>query len=529
MYSLAFPWVWLLLPLPLLIWALPRVRRASLTTIRAPFLDQLLATKGQQKNHKSLWLNGLPWLLLLLAASRPQWVGEPVPLPVEGRDLMLAIDISGSMEIKDMRINNQAVDRLTAVKQVAGDFIDRRTGDRIGLILFGENAYLQTPMTFDRATVKTLLNEAAIGLAGKSTAIGDSIGLAVKKIRETENNNRILIVLTDGQNTAGAINPLKASELARDEEIKIYTIGVGAEEMIENTIFGQRRTNPSADLDEATLRRIATITEGQYFRARDIDELEDIYALLDELEPLAEEETILPPHQRIVCVAHAWPLVVAVHDPVVEADAMMELNWTEFHFLRPHVLWLLIPALWLLARWINRRSRQDGWQQACDPELLQAMQVNTASGGTRWTGLYWPIVILGILALAGPAVRQLPMPVIKNQAALVVALDVSKSMWSDDLKPSRLQRAKFAIQDLLNERKDGQTALIVYSGDAFVVTPLTDDADTIIALLDVLDPSIMPVTGTNTVAALDKAENLLQTSRCAEWATVADHRQHQLV
>jgi len=242
-------------------------------------------------------------------ASINSELGEPIALPIEGRDLMLAIDISGSMEQKDMQINGQAVDRLTAVKKVAGEFIERRNGDRIGLILFGENAYLQAPLTFDRKTVKTLLYEAAIGLAGKSTAIGDSIGLAVKKARETEDSNRILIVLTDGQNTAGAIEPLKAAELARAEDLKIYTIGVGADEMVVNSFFGgQRRINPSSDLDEASLRRIAAITEGQYFRARDTQELEQIYDILDELEPLAEEEQFYRPTDE----HYFWPLLGAL-------------------------------------------------------------------------------------------------------------------------------------------------------------------------------------------------------------------------
>lgn len=188
---------------------------------------------------------------------------------------------------------------------------------------------------------------------------------------------------------------------------------------------------------------------------------------------------------------------------------MSEIVWSQFHFLRPEMLWLLLPGSLLLYFWLNNRSRQDGWQQSCDPDLLEAMQLQAASKASRWLWLYWPIMVLTVLALAGPAVRQMPVPMVKNQSALIVALDVSKSMLADDLKPSRLQRAKFTIQDLLENRQDGQTALVVYSGDAFVVTPLTDDTDTIVALLDVLNPSIMPVSGTNTVAALDKATELL--------------------
>ncbi len=309
MYSVYWPWVFILLPLPWLVKLLPRVKQASITTIEAPFLNDLFGHNKGGHHQRASVLNWLPWLLLLLAVSRPQWIGEPVALPIEGRDLMLAIDISGSMEQKDMQINGQAVDRLTAVKKVAGEFIERRVGDRIGLILFGENAYLQAPLTFDRKTVNTLLYEAAIGLAGKSTAIGDSIGLAVKKARETEDGNRILIVLTDGQNTAGAIEPLKAAELARAEKLKIYTIGVGADELVVNSFFGgQRRINPSSDLDEASLRRIAAITEGKYFRARDTSELEQIYAILDELEPLAEEEQFYRPTDEL----YFWPLLAGL-------------------------------------------------------------------------------------------------------------------------------------------------------------------------------------------------------------------------
>ncbi len=305
MYSLAWPWVFVLLPIPLLIYLLPRVKQSILTAIEVPFLKHLVTSVQKHHSQNWRWLSLLCWLLMLLSASRPQWIGDPIALPVEGRDLMLAIDISGSMEQKDMYINNRAVDRLTAVKKVAGEFINRRVGDRIGLILFGENAYLQAPLTFDRETVTTLLYEAAIGLAGKSTAIGDSIGLAVKKIREIEEGNRVLIVLTDGQNTAGAIEPLKAAELAREEQVKIYTIGVGAESIISNTLFGQRMINPSADLDEVTLTKIAKITGGQYFRARNSEELEQIYQLLDELEPLTKEEQFYRPTDELFY----WPLL----------------------------------------------------------------------------------------------------------------------------------------------------------------------------------------------------------------------------
>jgi Ca-activated chloride channel family protein len=243
-----------------------------------------------------------------MACTRPQWLGEPIEQAVSGRDLMMAVDLSGSMEVQDFFINKQTVDRLTAIKYVASDFINRRVGDRIGLILFGTQAYLQTPLTFDRKTVMTLLNESAIGLAGDNTAIGDAIGLAIKRLKNQPDNSRVLILLTDGANTAGEVTPLKAAELAEANHLKIYTIGVGADEMIVRSFFGSRKVNPSADLDENTLVKIAESTGGRYFRARNADELNNIYMLLDKLEPIEKDKQFFRPRSEL----YYWPLALAL-------------------------------------------------------------------------------------------------------------------------------------------------------------------------------------------------------------------------
>ncbi len=239
---------------------------------------------------------------------RPQWLGDFVEFPVSGRDLIMAVDLSGSMQEEDFLLRGQRVDRLTATKFVAGDFIDRRIGDRIGLILFGERAYLQAPLTLDRKTVKTLLYESAIGLAGRATAIGDAIGLAVKRLRLRENANKVLILLTDGANSAGEVEPIEAARLAAREGLKIYTIGVGADEMVVDFFFGSRKINPSADLDEKTLNEIADMTGGRYFRARDTQELDEIYVLLDELEPVERDVRRFRPRKSL----YFWPLTIAM-------------------------------------------------------------------------------------------------------------------------------------------------------------------------------------------------------------------------
>lgn len=309
-----FEWQWFLaaLPLPLFIrWLLPVTIVVEQAALKVPFLDDFSYGAAPAITREKKWpllLAAIAWCLLVLAGTRPQWLGDPIEQAISGRDLMLAVDLSGSMEVQDFVINKKAVDRLTAAKWVAGDFIYRRVGDRVGLILFGTQAYLQTPLTFDRKTVITLLNESALGLAGDSTAIGDAIGLAVKRLKNQPANSRVLVLMTDGANTAGEVSPLKAAELAAENQLKIYTIGIGADEMVVRSFFGNRKVNPSADLDENTLVKIAESTGGRYFRARNADELNNIYLLLDKLEPVEKDKQYFRPRTEL----YYWPLSAAL-------------------------------------------------------------------------------------------------------------------------------------------------------------------------------------------------------------------------
>lgn len=316
MWSLAWWWMLLALPVP---WLLRRALRqekldrgAALTVTPLSPLASLAGAgpTGARGPGLGAWLLWAVWTLVVLAAARPQHVGEPLSLPVSGRDLLLAVDLSGSMEEQDFELGGEWVDRLTATKAVAEEFIENRVGDRLGLILFGREAYLQTPLTFDRETVRTLLLESAIGLAGKETAIGDAIGLAIRTLDDAgiEEGRRVLILMTDGANTAGEVDPLKAAELAAERNVVIYTIGIGADALTVRTLFGVRQINPSADLDEATLQSIASMTGGQYFRARDTEELAEIYALLDALEPAESDEAGFRPITELFY----WPLGLAV-------------------------------------------------------------------------------------------------------------------------------------------------------------------------------------------------------------------------
>lgn len=318
MLNLIWPWVFWLLPLPFLArLLLPKSGRRQ-AALFVPFYREVLSFERETERSGAgrkigRWLLLLViWCLLLAAAARPQWLGDPVPLPTVGRDLMLAVDISGSMAEEDMVLAGNRLTRLTLVKKVVNDFIERRVGDRVGLLLFGSEPYIQAPLTFDRRTVGILLNEAEIGFAGKKTSIGDAIGLAVKRLRDRPVGNRVLILLTDGSNTAGAVEPLTAAGLAAKTGVRIHAIGVGADEMVVRDFFGSRRVNPSADLDEETLRKIVEQTGGRYFRARNPKELEKIYQMIDELEPIEQESEIFRPVKSLFHLPLAGALILSL-------------------------------------------------------------------------------------------------------------------------------------------------------------------------------------------------------------------------
>ena len=307
MIEFGWPWFFYLLPLPLLAWLLPRANRQE-AALKTPSFNRLkrLSAELEPQSSRMLWrsLVVLLWLALIIAGSQPKWVGDAITLPSSGRDLLLAVDISGSMGTEDMRLSGQMVTRLAAVKAVVGEFVERRRGDRLGLILFGSHAYLQAPLTFDRKTINTLLMETPLGIAGGKTAIGDAIGLSVKRLLDRPAANRVLILLTDGVNNVGEVSPIQAAKLAAQEGITIYTIGFGADEMEVSGLLFNRTVNPSAELDTETLTEIAGLTGGLYQRARSTAELASIYLALDELEPIEVEQETYRPEKSLFF----WPL-----------------------------------------------------------------------------------------------------------------------------------------------------------------------------------------------------------------------------
>jgi len=325
MMSLLWPWALAVLPLPFLFRVLlPRAKQANDAALHVPDLsDYETGESNGYINKGSRWpllLYTLAWICLVLAASRPQWTGGTIELPVSGRDLMLAIDISKSMDHK-IRHNLRSIKRITATKAVASAFIEKRVGDRIGLILFADQAYVQAPLTFDRETVNILLQEAFTGLAGQATAIGDAIGLAVKRLTQQQaskhkiqqqntnisasgniqrniSNDRVLILLTDGVSNRGEITPIKAAELAAKKGLKIHTIGIG--------------NRGTRELDEPTLEKIAKITGGKYFRAYNTSDLMEIYQILDKLEPVEKDVKSYRPIKSLFYIPLTASLTFAV-------------------------------------------------------------------------------------------------------------------------------------------------------------------------------------------------------------------------
>ncbi len=306
MIELVHPWALLLVLLPLPMLLLPPYRE-SRDSVKVPFFDKLVELSEQrpetgamilQRTRVQRFLVGFMWLCLVLAAARPQWIGPPVEQQKSGRDLMLAVDLSGSMETTDFVLpDGTTVDRLEAVKYVLAELADRRPSDRLGLIVFGNAAYLQSPFTDDHQVWEQLLRETRIGMAGQSTVFGDAIGLAIKLFRESGSDNRVLIMLTDGNDTGSTVPPVDAAKVAAQDAIRIYTIAIG-----DPATVGEEA------LDTETLERVSEVTGGRYFQALDRGQLEAAYRAIDELEPALYETVSFRPRQSL----HWAPVALAV-------------------------------------------------------------------------------------------------------------------------------------------------------------------------------------------------------------------------
>ena len=306
MFELAHPWALALLALPLLMRLLPAYKE-SRDSVRVPFFDKLVALSERrpetgamvlQRDRAQQFLVNFMWLCLVLAAAKPEWIGPPVEQQKSGRDLMIAVDLSGSMETLDFTLpDGTSVNRLDAVKYVLAELTDQHASDRLGLIVFGNAPYLQSPFTDDHTVWAQLLADTRIGMAGQSTAFGDAIGLAIKLFRESDSDNRVLIMLTDGNDTGSMVPPVDAAKVAASDAIRIYTIAIG-----DPASVGEEA------LDIDTLQRVSELTGGRYFQALDQQQLLQAYQTVGELEPELYETISFRPRQSL----HWVPVSVAL-------------------------------------------------------------------------------------------------------------------------------------------------------------------------------------------------------------------------
>ncbi|MEM9280570.1 MAG: VWA domain-containing protein [Verrucomicrobiota bacterium] len=303
MLTFAHLWLALLLPLPLLIRWLAPPRQRSEPALRVPFLERVDVTS--EKNAKagthlkaSAVSQALVWVLLIGSLMRPQWLEAPIEREIPTRDLLLLVDLSGSMQAEDFtNAEGENVDRLTAVKEVVGDFLENREGDRVGLAVFGDAPFLQVPFTTDLELCRQLLDETAIGMAGPKTALGDAIGLGINLFEESTTPEKTIIALTDGNDTGSAVPPIEASRIASDREIRIHTVAIGDPETV-----GEEK------LDEATLESMAQNTGGSHYLALNREELVGVYEALDALET-TEISTVSHRPRRDL---YYWPLAFAL-------------------------------------------------------------------------------------------------------------------------------------------------------------------------------------------------------------------------
>lgn len=315
MFQLATPLALCALPLPLFIyWLSPTDRRPVGTPLPVPFFTAIaphLRNATAHAHNRSHWLTWFMviWCLLVVALAGPRWVGPPLPRTHQGHNIFLLLDISGSMALPDMQLHQHIATRLQVVKTAAARFTAARTEDHIGLILFGSEAYLQTPLTYDHDTLRTRIHDATVGLAGKTTAIGDAIGLGIKQFQGTPQKGRIMILLTDGASNAGVLTPKKAATLAQAAHIKLYTIGLSAQPQrassLSQLLLSMQTTS---DLDEPTLRAIANTTGGRYFRATNPQSLQQIYQTIDALETITQHTR---PHRPMV-EYYPWFIAMAL-------------------------------------------------------------------------------------------------------------------------------------------------------------------------------------------------------------------------
>ncbi|MEM1451467.1 MAG: VWA domain-containing protein [Planctomycetota bacterium] len=538
MITFALPWAFALLALPIVLRLVAPPHRETSRGLYSPDLVRLARLSGataspgavvRRRSALQWTFVALTWALFVGALAGPRLVEPPITKVTPTRDVLLALDLSGSMAIEDlMDAAGEPVDRLSACKGVLDEFLARREGDRVGLVLFGSAAFVQAPFTEDLDVCRALLDEAEVAMTGPKTVIGDAIGLSIGVFDRSELEDKVLILLTDGNDTGSRVPPTDAAKIAAERGIVIHVVAVGDPEGA-----GEQK------LDEETLQAVASETGGAYLFAADRDELESVYDRLDAMSTREIESVSYSPTRELF----AWPLGIALGLSVlfflaadlawsrrrgldavglrVGAAALLVVavlyvlveSATPLRFLRPFAL-LALPLGAALVRRAEVQSDPLGDLRGfMDPHLLAALELE---GGERKR--LRPVVLLaavwlvGFVALAGPAWDREPPPFQEESAAFVVALEVTPTMLARDVQPSRLERATMKVMSLLEQRSGSRAALVAYAGSAHLVSPLTRDHEVFAPFLTELSPEIMPADGDSAARAVEVAARHLESS-----------------
>ncbi|MEM9383080.1 MAG: VWA domain-containing protein, partial [Planctomycetota bacterium] len=538
MITFALPWAFVLLALPVLLRLAAPPHREPSRGLYSPDLVRLARLSGAtasagavvRRRSRLQWVFvSLAWALFVGALAGPRLVLPPITKVTPTRDVLLALDLSGSTAIEDLTDDSgEPTDRLSACKEVLDEFLARREGDRVGLVLFGSAAFVQAPFTEDLDVCRALLDEAEVAMTGPKTVIGDAIGLSIGVFERSELEDRVLILLTDGNDTGSRVPPVEAARVAAERGIVVHVVAVGDPEGA-----GEQK------LDEETLREVASATGGSYLFAADRDELETVYDRLDAMSTREIESVSYSPTRELF----AWPLglalclsllyflgadlawarrrgfdAVGVREGALVLVALgvlvaLVLPATPLRFLRPLAL-LALPLGAALVRRAEVQSDPLGDLRGfMDPHLLAALETD---GGERRR--LRPVVLLaavwtvGFVALAGPAWDREPPPFQEESAAFVVALEVTPTMLARDVQPTRLERATMKVRSLLEARRGSRAALVAYAGSAHLVAPLTRDHEVFTPFLTELTPEIMPAEGDAASRAVEAAARHLEAS-----------------
>lgn len=502
----------LLLIIPVIAWYILKQKRmqAALQVSTTQPFDKMPRTYKIYLRHFNFVLRVLAVVLLIIALARPQSTDSWQNSSTEGVDIVLALDISGSMLARDFK-----PDRVEAAKDVAAQFVSGREHDNIGLVIFAGESFTMCPMTTDHAVLLNLMKDVHCGMVDDGTAIGDGLATAINRIKDGPAKSKTIILLTDGTNNAGDIAPATAAQIAKSFGIHVYTIGVGTKGLAPTPVqtpYGITYQNMPVEMDEEALKQIAETADGKYFRATNKNVLKGIFEEIDKLEKtkltvkefsVKEEEYTIWALMALLCLG----LEIVLRHTLLKIFLKQKLIM--FRFAQPEYLYLLIivPILWGLFIYGRYRSRRNLAKYG-NPSVLAPLMTDVSKYKPWIKFIIQQLAFIVIVfMLARPQFGSKLETVKKQGVEIMIALDVSNSMMAKDIAPNRLEKAKMMLSKLVDELDNDKIGLIVFAGDAYTQLPITSDFVSAKMFLNTINPNMVPTQGTAIGRAISTAMN----------------------